>query len=344
MKSGQVTIKDLAKELNVSCSTVSRALKDFPGISEKTKKAAVELAAKYNYRPNSIALSLRNQKTNIIGVIIPEIVHFFFSTVISGIEDEAMSEGYNIMVCQSTDSFEREADSLDNLVSARVDGLLVSVSKETTDLDHLAKVVSDGTPLVFFDRLIQGMDVSSVTVDDYKGAFEATEHLVHQGCKSILHLAGPKNLELSKNRLNGYKDALAANGIEYDDRLVIETSLGTREESIDHINLLFDQGTLIDGIFACNDMAALGAMEAVKKHGLSVPDDVGIVGFSNWQFSSLVEPALSSVFQPGYEMGREATKLIIKEIESSNSEIEKEQVVLDTGLVVRGSSTRLLEV
>lgn len=208
MRNGQVTIKDIAKELNISCSTVSSSLKDFPGISPKTKKAVTDLANKYNYRPNAIAFSLRNQKTNVIGVIIPETVHFFYSTVISGIEDAAMSEGYNVMICQSNENFEREADSIDALMGARVDGLLVSISRETADLEHLKKVAEGGTPMVFFDRLVEGMNASSVIIDDYQGAYDATEHLIDQGSKNIVHLTGPSNLIIGRKRKEGYISAL----------------------------------------------------------------------------------------------------------------------------------------
>ncbi|GHE74606.1 LacI family DNA-binding transcriptional regulator [Roseivirga thermotolerans] len=339
MKKGQVTIKDIAKELNISCSTVSRALKDFPGISPSTKKAVTELANKYNYRPNSIALSLRNQRTNVIGVIIPETVHFFFSTVISGIEDEAMKEGYNVMICQSNENYEREADSIDALMSARVDGLLVSISRETSDLEHLKKVVSEGTPMVFFDRLVEGMNASSVIVDDYQGAYDAVEHLIEQGCRHIVHLSGPSNLIIGRKRKEGYISALEDYEIPINEDNIIECRNGTEQEAERAMTQLLASGKKIDGVFASNDMAALGALKAVKKANIRIPEEVAIVGFSNWQFSSLIHPTLSSVAQPGYEMGREAAKLIFQEInESSNGKSIIR--ILDTELIVRESSDR----
>lgn len=337
MKSGQVTIKDIAKELNISCSTVSRALKDFPGISPTTKKSVVDLANKYNYRPNAIALSLRNQKTNTIGVVIPETVHFFFSTVISGIEDEAMSEGYNVMICQSNESYEREADCIDTLMGARVDGLLVSISRETSDLAHLQKVVSEGKPLVFFDRLVEGMNASSVIVDDYQGAYDATKHLIDQGCRNIVHLEGPDNLITIRKRKEGYISALEDHEIPIREDLIIECRDGSKELAHKYFKHLLETGKAVDGVFANNDMAALGAFEAAKESGMKVPEDIAIVGFSNWQFSSLID--LSSVDQPGYEMGREAVKLIFQEIAAK--EPTKSQIhILDTELLARGSSNR----
>lgn len=339
MKKGQVTIKDIAKELNISCSTVSRALKDFPGISPNTRQAVKELAEKYNYRPNAVALSLRNQKTNVIGVIIPETVHFFFSTVISGIEDEAMKEGYNVMICQSNESFEREADSIDALMSARVDGLLVSISRETSDLAHLQKVVDEGVPMVFFDRLVEGMNAPSVIVDDYQGAYDAVEHLIEQGCKNIVHLAGPENLIIGRKRIEGYTSALEDHEIALNDSFIVECRNGTQEEAEKAMDQLLASGARIDGVFASNDMAALGAIQSIKKAGLNIPADIAVIGYSDWQFSSLVHPSLSSVSQPGYEMGREACKLIFEEINKTAN--EKSTIrILDTQLVKRESSAK----
>ncbi len=339
MKKGQVTIKDIAKELNVSCSTVSRALKDFPGISPATKQAVKDLAKKYNYRPNAIALSLRSQKTNIIGVIIPETVHFFFSTVISGIEDEAMKEGYNVMICQSNENYEREADSIDALMRSRVDGILVCISRETDDLAHLQRVVDDGIPMAFFDRLVEGMNASSVIIDDYEGAYEAVEHLITQGCKQIVHLSGPDNLFIGRKRKEGYVSALEDHQITLDERYVVECRQGTKEEAESAMQGLLDLNIPIDGVFASNDMAALGALKVIKKAGLQVPEDIAIIGFSDWQFSALVDPALSSVAQPGYEMGKSVARLMFNEIEQKEK-IRSEVIILDTQLIVRESSNK----
>ncbi|MFT6214578.1 MAG: LacI family transcriptional regulator [Roseivirga sp.] len=340
MKSGQVTLKDIAKELNISCSTVSRALKDFPGISPKTRKSVVDLAKKYNYRPNAIALSLRSQKTNTIGVIIPETVHFFFSTVISGIEDEAMAEGYNVMICQSNESYEREADSIDALMGARVDGLLVSISRETSDLKHLQKVRDEGTPLVFFDRLVEGMNASSVVVDDYQGAYDATVHLIEQGCKNIVHLAGPKNLILCRKRKEGYISALEDFNMPIDESYIVECREGNQEMAHKIFSTLLNSGKPIDGVFANNDMTALGVLAAAKEHKIKVPEDLAVIGFSNWQFCSMLDPALSSVSQSGYEMGREAVRLMFQEINNVDENRKSHISILDTEVVARTSSIR----
>lgn len=341
MKSSNVTIKDIARELSISPSTVSRALKDHPDISQETKKAVQGLATKLNYQPNTIALSLRQSKTNTIGVIIPEIAHFFFSTVISGIEDIAYSNGYNVIIAQSNESYQREIMNTRALFNSRVDGILVSVSRETENFEHFTTMINRNMPLVLFDRIVDGLNLSKVIVDDEQGAYEATQHLIEQGYSRIAHLAGPTNLIISQNRLNGYKAAIADNKYFIDDRIIRACGLGTYEEAEQITNELLDSKLPPDAIFANNDVAAYGAMTAIKKRKMKIPDDIAIVGFSNWRFSGLIEPALSSVTQPGFKMGQEATKLLIKQIEMSDSEsLVTETITLKTNLLVRESSTR----
>jgi LacI family transcriptional regulator len=225
MKFNQVTIKDIARELGISPSTVSRALKDHPDISVQTKKAVNELADKLNYQPNIVALNLRQKKTNTIGVIIPEIVHFFFSTVISGIEDVAYTAGYNVILAQSNESYQRELTDMKALFNSRVDGMLISISRETTNFDHIESIISKGMPIVFYDRMYNSPTSSKVIVDDYAGSKEGVNHLIEQGCKRIAHLNGSPNLIISIDRLRGYKDALEENGLKYDETLVVSMFL-----------------------------------------------------------------------------------------------------------------------
>lgn len=341
MKSTNITIKDLANKLGVSPSTVSRALKDHPDISPETKKVINDLAKQLNYQPNTIALSLRQSKTNTIGVIIPEIAHFFFSTVISGIEDIAHSKGYNVIITQSNESYEREVIDTQTLFNSRVDGILISVAKDTENFDHFAQLIQRNMPLVFFDRVVEGVNASKVIVDDEQGAYEATQHLIEQGYTRIAHLAGPLNLIISQNRLNGYKAAIADNNYLNDDRIVKICGLGTYEEAEQITYELLDFRVPPDAIFANNDVAAYGAMTAIKKRNLHIPDDIAIVGFSNWRFSGLIKPTLSSVTQPGFKMGQEATKLLMKQIEMTDEEqLVTETVTLKTSLLVRESSMR----
>lgn len=343
MKYTQITIKDIARELGISPSTVSRALKDHPDISPKTKKVVNELAERLNYQPNIVALSLRQSKTNTIGVIIPEIVHFFFSTIISGIEDVAYSAGYNVILAQSNESEAREMSDLKALFNSRVDGLLMSVSRETSNYDHIEAILAKGMPIVFFDRVYNNPKLSKVIVDDFAGAKEATLHLIKQGCKRIAHLEGPPNLDISKQRMEGYKEALEENGILFNKDLVVTCPSGTIEEGKKATEKLISLKKRPDAIFATNDPAAMGSMQAIKEKNLNIPKDIALVGFSNWFFSALMDPPLSSVDQPGFEMGQEAAKLLIRQIEKKDKdkediEIAPETKILKTRLIVRKSS------
>lgn len=343
MKYNQVTIKDIARELGISPSTVSRALKDHPDISPDTKRVVNALATKLNYQPNIVALSLRQSKTNTIGVIIPEIVHFFFSTIISGIEDIAYSAGYNVILAQSNESQEREILDMKALFNSRVDGMLMSISRDTTNFDHIESMITKGVPMVFFDRVYNTDQASKIIVDDFTGAKEATLHLIEQGCKRIAHLEGPPNLDISRQRLEGYKEALQQHNIPFNKELVVICPSGTIEEGKEATQKLLKLKHKPDGIFATNDPAAMGSMQAIKSHGLKIPDDIAIVGFSNWFFSSLMDPPLSSVDQPGFEMGQEAAKLLIRQIEKQDKDdqdIDPETKVLKTRLVIRESSLK----
>ncbi|SFO74632.1 transcriptional regulator, LacI family [Algoriphagus ornithinivorans] len=343
MKIEQATIKDIARELNVSSSTVSRALKDYPGISDETKRKVKELAKKLNYRPNAIALSLRKSRSFTIGVIIPEVVHFFFSTVISGIEEVAYSRGYNVILTQTNEKLDREQSSIDTMLSNQIDGFLVSYSKETKDFNHFSRLLDQGYPIVFFDRVPEIPNAINVMVDDYQGAFDAVSHLITQGYSRIVHLAGPKNLKISQERERGYRDALKNYGIAIDEDLIVECPIGTSDEGQKITKSLLDNlKQTPDAFFGNNDMAAVGAMLACKAAGLRVPEDVGIVGFSNWQFCSMIEPSLSSVAQPGFNMGAKATEMLLDIIEKKvNPEEVKEALTLETELLVRKSSVRL---
>ncbi len=342
MKIGQATIKDIARELNVSSSTVSRALKDYPGISDETKRKVKEVAEKLNYRPNAIALSLRKSRSFTIGVIIPEVVHFFFSTVISGIEEVASSRGYNVILSQTNESLAREKSSIETMLSNQIDGFLVSFSKETTDFEHFSKLLDHGYSIVFFDRVPDIPHAINVMVDDYRGAYNATSHLISQGYNRIVHLAGPKNLSISKERERGYREALSNHGVNIDPNLIVECAYGTSDEASKITEKLFKSlNEKPDAIFANNDMAAVGAMLACKSLGYNIPNDVGIVGFSNWQFCSMIEPTLSSVSQPGFKIGLKATELLLDMIEKKlDPATITEPIVLDTELLIRNSSVK----
>ena len=342
MKSSQVTIKDIARELGISPSTVSRALKDHPDISPETKRVVTELAEKLNYQPNSIALSLRHSKSNTIGVIIPQIVHWFFSTVISGIEDIAYGAGYSVIVSQSNESYEKEVMDVKALFNNRVDGILISMSKETTDYDHFESLYSRGIPMVFFDRVCDAINTSKVVVDDFGAAYHATKHLIDQGFDRIAHLAGAKNLAIGEQRLEGYKAALRENDLPFKKEYVVYENHADQVEPAKELTLkLLKIHDPPNAIFASNDISAIGALQAAKKEGIKIPEEFGVVGFSNLGFTELTEPSLSTIDQRGFEMGQEAARLLIKEIEASEEEmVEPTTKTLETNLIIRQSSGR----
>ncbi|PSL07302.1 LacI family DNA-binding transcriptional regulator [Cecembia rubra] len=342
MKLAQATIKDIARELNVSSSTVSRALKDYPGISDETKKRVKEMAEKLNYRPNAVALSLRKSKSFTIGVVIPEVVHFFFSTVISGIEEVAYKNGYNVILCQTNEKLEREISSVETMLSNQIDGLLVSYSKETTDFSHFIKLMEMELPIVFFDRTPNIENTVNVTVNDFNGGYQATKHLIDQGYRKILHLAGPSNLTISKKRKEGYLAALNEAGIPVDEKLIVECPIANEKESFESCVQLFkDADNRPDAIFAHHDIVAAGAMLAVKSLGLKIPEEVGVVGFSNWQFASMIDPPLTSVMQPGSKIGEKATQILLEMINNKViNPLNMEDLVLDTELLIRKSSLK----
>ncbi len=336
MRSNQVTIKDIARILGISPSTVSRALKDHPDISDETKIAVNELATKLKYQPNAVALSLKNSRSNTIGVIIPEIVHFFFSSVISGIEDVAYDAGFTVIICQSNEKYDREVANAKMLLSHRVDGVLVSVAKETTNFDHLKMLIDGGLPLVFFDRIVPEIDTDQVIVDDEEAAYRATKHLIESGRKRIAHFAGPQNLLIGRHRKNGYLRAIREAGLPDDPKLIIEAD--NFEKGHIGVNQLFELEKLPDGIFTTNDLTAIGVMKSLQKKGIIIPDQIAVVGFSDGRFSGITEPSLSSVDQHGYEMGTIAIKMLLDRLMNPSDSYVPQKKVLQANLIIRGSS------
>ena len=336
MNSGLVTIKDLARELKISASTVSRALKNHPDISEETKRAVHELAQKLNYQPNAVALSLKQRRSNTIGVIIPEIVHYFFSSVISGIEDVAYDAGFNVIICQSNERYEREVANAKTLFASRVDGILVSISKETEDFQHLYNLRNNNVPMVFYDRIVPGLQADQVIIDDFDAAYRVTRHLIDSGRKRIAHFAGPQKLLIGRQRKDGYLKAVNEAGLEIDQNLIIEAD--TFEKARLAVMRLINEKREFDGIFAVNDLTAIGAMQTIQKRGIKIPEQVAVVGFSDGRFSGITEPTLTSVDQHGYEMGSIATQMLLKRIAAKDNDYPFETRVLNANLIVRGSS------
>lgn len=333
----QTTIKDLAKQLGISPSTVSRALKDHPDISDKTKKAVKDLAIELNYTPNAIAISLKNRKSFTLGVIIPEIIHHFFSCVISGMEDIAVKNGFNVMIFQSNEKYEREVSICDALISNHVDGVLVSMSKETRKYDHFKKLKSAGIPLIFFDRICKDVDTDRIITDDYNGSFAAVEHLINIGCKRIAHLSASQHLIIGQKRQMGYLDALKKHNLKPDRKLIIKCD--NKDCALIETNKLMNLSEPPDGIFAVNDLTAAGALYALKKLNYSVPRDVAIAGFTDGMVSSLTDPTLTTVEQHGFEMGQIATNMLLRRI-NSYEDYETITKIIKTNLVIRESTQR----
>ncbi|BDC98712.1 LacI family DNA-binding transcriptional regulator [Persicobacter psychrovividus] len=341
----QVTIKDIAKALNISPSTVSRALKDHPDISQKTKDAVNKIAAELDYHPNTIAQSLRKSRSNTIGVVVPELVHHFFASVISGIEDIAYKAGYRVVICQTNEDVTREKINISALISSRVDGVLCSMTKETKEYSHFKSIQNRNIPLIFFDRICNEIKADSVVVQDYEGAYEAVEHLIEQGCKRIAHFKGPDSLLITRQRLNGYYDAMRESHLQIDEDLIIQAD--DRESARKAIyDLVKSEEPMPDGIFCVNDNVAVGAMMQLREMGINVPREVKIVGFEDdTTFTRLTDPQISSVFQPAFEMGQRATEMFLDELKRKEAHPEKilepktpRIEVLKTKVVVRGSS------
>ncbi len=336
-----VTIKDIARELNISPGTVSRALKDHPDISATTKRNVLELAQRWDYRPNSIARSLRQSKSFTIGVVVPRIAHYFFANVIAGAEQVANSKGYNIVICQSNEVQSREEVALQTLLSSRVDAICISMASGTESFDHLTALQRRGVPLLFFDRICESIQAPAVVVDDFQGAYAATEYLIQTGCRNIAHLAGPKTLTISKKRMEGYLAALTDYHISVRPELILHAGLSYTEGEAATEKLLESQRD-IDGIFAVSDPTAIGAMQALKRAGLSVPENISIIGFSNEPATSFVEPSLTTVEQPSYEIGQVMARLCIDMIETEENDFKSQTEILKTKLIVRGSTRNKL--
>lgn len=335
MKKPQITIKDIARGLNISPSTVSRALKNHPDISQDTKNAVNKYAKDFNYKPNTLALSLRMSKNNTIGVIVPEIIHYFFSSILSGIEQIANQEGYNVIICQSSENYEKEVRNAEALIATRVSGVLACLSKHTTNYDHFQEIIDSDIPLVFFDRICIGINTDRVVVDDYVGAFAAVEYLIQTGCKRIAFYSSPLHLEISKNRKNGYLDALRKYGLTVDESLI--RVCDTREEAIIITPEILDRPNRPDGFFAINDHCAAGILYAVKLAKLRVPKDIAIMGFSDGELAKACDPMLSTVEQHGYEMGLNAASLLLDKINGVTHGQYTNKIV-KTNLIIRGTT------
>ncbi len=337
-----ITIKDIAKALGLSTSTVSRALRGSHEISSDTKKMVIEYAEQFNYRPNPIALSLKERRSRAIGVVVCEIANNFFSQAINGMESVAYNRGYHVIISQSHESYEREIVNVEHLASRSVDGLLVSLSAETDKIEHFKNLHDKGFPIVFFDRVTDQIETHKVVADNYLGAYNATKHLIDAGYKKIALLSSAAHLSISIERMNGYVNALKDNNISINESYIKNCNHGGMiyKELEDAVKSLVNLKNRPDAIFSAGDRLTVSCLSALNALNVKIPDEIALAGFSNSPLVELMNPALTVVKQPAFEIGQTATELLIKLIESKRPVTEFETIVLQTQIFERASSAR----
>jgi len=337
MKKPHVTIHDIAKELNVSASTVSRALQNHPRISESTRTAVQKMAEQYNYQPNVAAASLRSGRSKTVGVIVPRINRNFFSNVIGGLEESLAASGYHLMICQTHEQYANEASAIQTLINARVDAIILSISMETRNNEHLQGLMEKEIRLLFFDRALEDVETGSVVVDDKLGAYLSVKHLLEQGYRRIIHVAGADHINIYHARKEGYLQAMNEAGIEVPDQWILEKPLmvqGGEAAFLTGMNL----SPKPEAFFCAGDYAALGVLQAAKSNGVNVPEDLGITGFANEPFTAFLEPSLTTVDQKGGVMGKMVAQMFLNCEEKTTLSATCEKIVLQPELIIRNSS------
>ncbi|SDX61934.1 transcriptional regulator, LacI family [Lutibacter oricola] len=336
MHKGKITIHDISKELGIDSSTVSRALNNSPRVSKKTKEKISAKAKELGYQRNSLASKLRTNKTHTIGVIIPRISRHFFASAIAGIEETAYDAGYDVIICQSLDSYEREQKLIETLLANRVDGIIISISMETTNYNHLDRYKANGFPMIFFDRPCETEKNTNVIIDDFQASFEVTEHLIFNGYKNIVHFSGPQTNLLYQNRCKGYKAALKKHKYPIRKEYIIESKL-MEEDGIENAKKALNLPN-VDAIYSANDMAAISAMQYLKSQNIKIPEQIAFAGFSNEPVSAVIEPSLTTVNQPSFEMGKVATNILFDQL--NNNTRENKTTILEPTLIIRNSSSK----
>lgn len=336
----KVTLKKIASTLGISTATVSKALKDYPDISEKTKAKVKSLAASLNYKPNSFAQSLRNQESKIIGLIIPTIAHHFFSNIINGVIDAATQHGYLVIMLQSNESYEDEKNKINLLLEKNVDGILLSLSDKTVNYKHINRLIDDEVPIVLYDKISRSVSCSKVIINDHEAAFNATQYLIDTGCKRIAHIRGPLKPQTTIDRFMGYKKALEVNNIPFDKDLIYIRHNFSFEDGYNISSQIIEDHDDVDGIITFTDLVATGALMRLQELGIKVPEQISIMGFGNWFLSKITSPTLSTVDQPGYEMGKNAFTLLYNELNQiKNGEVIRHEIVeIDTKVIPRNST------
>ena len=338
----EITIYDLASRLNISPATVSRGLKDHPAINKATKKKILDLANEIGYRSNHFARNLRQQKTNTIGVIVPRLNSNFMSTVIAGIENIVNKAGYNLIISQSLESGKKEIANAKTMFNNRVDGLLVSLAYDTENTRHFDDFFNKNIPVIFFDRVVAGNNCTVILIDNRKAAFEATMHLLKSGCKRIVHITAPQKRNVYTDRLQGYKDALAEYNIPFNKEYVIIGNL-SQEAGAEAAEIIRKMRPLPDAVFAANDNAAIGCMISMKKAGIFIPGDIAFVGFNDDPVSNVIEPNLTTIHYPGYEMGSIAAQNLINHLTGISDIKTTNTIILRSELIIRDSSAKYVK-
>jgi len=334
----EITIYDIAEALNLSPATISRGLKDHPAIRKDTRKRIVEKARELGYQHNSFASSLRRNKTNTIGVIVPRLNSYFMSTIIAGMERVANNAGYNLIISQSMESLKKEIANVNTLFNSRVDGLLASLGYETEDIAHFESLINKGIPLIFFDRVFEHPKCTNIIIDNYKAGYEVTSHLIGQGCKRIVHISASQKRNVYADRLRGYKHALSDHGIAYDESLVFVNNLSD-QAGVEVSSAILKMDPLPDGIFSSNDACAVSCIRELKQAGIKIPQEIAVAGFNDDPLSKVIEPNLTSVRYPGEEMGEMAASTLIRRLDRLEG-VNLNTIVLKHNLIIRESSKR----
>lgn len=336
----ETTLKQIAETLGISITTVSKALKNYPDVSEKTRKAVLDLAKELQYTPNSFAVNLRTKESKTIGLIIPEVVHHFFSSVINGIIAEAEKNGYLVIILQSNESAELEKKQVELLINKRVDGIIMSLSNESNDDEHIKEILRREIPFVLFDKISKLINCSKVVINDQKAAHNAVAHLISKGCTKIAHIRGPVNPQNSIDRFLGYKKALEKYAIPYDSKLVYTCKNVTFEEGREFAKQILKDHPDVDGIFVITDLVAVGVLAHFNEVGIDVPKQIKVIGFSNWFMSQVITPKLSTVDQPSFDMGVASFNLLLEEIHQRKEMLDyKPRIIeLETNIIEREST------